>query len=232
MNIIDAVIIIILIAGFLLGFKRGVIKELITLVGVVLVISGAFYLKNPIANFCYRTLPFINFKVFNGLSILNILFYEVISFLIAASVLALILKIALTLSKIVEKILKATIVLGIFSKVLGGILGILESYVIIFVLLFFFNQPFVNITGIGDSKLGTFILTHTPVLSNKISGTVSAIDELYSMKDNYNEPGFEKETVETFLKYKVVSTKSLKILKEKNKINFGGIDNLIKKYGG
>lgn len=232
MNIIDAVIIILLIVGFLGGFRKGAIKQAVTLLGLVLVILGAFYLKNPISIFCYKTFPFMDFKIFNGISVVNILFYEVISFIIAASVLSFILRIVLKMSGIIEKVFDATIILGFFSKIIGGALGIVESYVILFVLLFFFSQPFINVSGIDNSKLGTYMLNNTPVLTNAVSGTINVIEELYNMKDEYNDLDFEKNAVEKFLDYKVLDIKALKILKEKNKINFNGINELIDRYGG
>ncbi len=232
MNIIDAVIIVLLIVGFLAGFRRGAVKQAVTLIGLVLVIVGAYYLKNPIAMFCYKTFPFIDFKIFNGISVVNILFYEVISFIVAASILTLILRIVLKISGIIEKVFDATIILGFFSKLIGGALGVIEAYVISFVLLFFFSQPFINVTGVGDSKIGTYMLNNTPILTNAVSGTIEVIEELYNMKDKYNNKGFEKDAVEKFLDYKVIDVKALKILRDKNKINFSGIDNLIKEYGG
>lgn len=232
MNIIDAVIIIVLIVGFLAGFRRGAVKQAVTLIGIILVIVGAYYLKNPIALFCYKTFPFIDFKIFNSLSVINILFYEVISFIIAVSILTLVLRIILKISGIVEKIFKATIILGFISKIIGGILGVIEGYIIAFILLFFFNQPFINVTGINDSKFGTYIIKNTPVLTNAVKGSIEVIEDIYNMKDDYNKSGFEKKAIEKFLKYEVISAESLKTLKQKNKIDFNGIEELIIKYGG
>ena len=231
MNIIDAVIIIIFIIGFLSGFRRGAIKQVVTLIGIVFVIVGAYYLKNPIALFCYKTFPFISFKIFNGLSVINILFYECISFLVAASILTLILRIVLKISGLIEKIFNATIILGFFSKILGGVLGIIEAYIIAFVLLFFFNQPFIKVTGVNDSKIGTYMLNNTPFVGQSIKGTVKVIGELYEMKDDYNNRDFEQKAIEKFLEYKVLDVKSLQILDERNKININGADALIRKYG-
>ncbi len=232
MNIIDAVIITLLIVAFLGGFRRGALKEAITLIGLVLVVAGSYYLKNPISLFCYKTFPFINFKIFNGLSVINILFYEVISFIIAASILTLILRIILKITGIIERVFDATIILGFFSKIIGGFLGLIGGYVIVFILLFFFSQPFMNITGVPSSKIGSYMLNNTPILTNAVSGTINVIEDLYNMKDDYNQPNFEKDAVEKFLEYKVIDVKALKILKDKNKINFSGIDKLINKYGG
>lgn len=232
MNIIDVIIIIVLIIGFLAGFRRGAVKQAVTLIGVMLVIIGAYYLKNPIALFCYNTFPFIDFKIFNGLSVVNILFYEAISFIIAAAILTLILRIVLKISGLIEGFFKATVVLGFISKIIGGALGIIEGYVISFVLLFFFSQPFINVTGVGDTKIGTYMLNNTPVLTSAVKGSIEVIGDLYKTTGEYNKTGFEKNEIEKFLEYKVISVKSLKTLKNKNKIDFKGIDELIAKYGG
>ena len=148
------------------------------------------------------------------------------------SVLILILKLIIGISGIIEKIFKATIILGIVSKLIGGILGIIEMYVITFILLFFFSQPFMRITGIEDSKLSNIILNSTPVLTSKVKGYVVVAENLYKMKDNYLDKNFEYNSIEKFLKYKVVDIKSLKILKERNKLKFNELDSLIEKYGG
>lgn len=232
MNIIDAVIITLFIVGFLAGFRKGAVKQAVTLAGLVLVIIGAYYLKNPIAVFCYKTFPFIDFKIFNGVSVVNILFYEAISFIIASSILTLLLRILLKISGVIETVFDATVILGFFSKIIGGALGLVEAYVISFVLLFFFNQPFINVTGVNDSKIGVYMLNNTPVLTDAVSGTINVINELYEMKDDYKDKDFEKKAVTKFLEYKVIEAKSLKILKDKNKINFNGIDELIEEYGG
>ncbi len=233
MNIVDAVIIILLIVGFLSGFRKGAVKQAATLVGVVLVVVGAYYLKDPIAMFCYNNLPFINFKIFNGLSVINILFYEVIAFIIAASVLSILLRIVLKLTGLIEMIFNATVILGFVSKMIGGILGAISAYIIVFVLLFFFNQPFIKISGVSDSKYGTYILNETPYLSDAIEDTMKVIEDLYMLKDQYSsKEDFEYKSVEKFLNYKLIKVDAVKVLKEKNKLKFNGLDNLIKEYGG
>lgn len=232
MNIIDAVIIVLFIIGFLIGFRRGMIKQTVTLVGFLFVLILSYLLKGYVANFCFSRFPFIDFKYFGAVSVINIIFYELISFLITMSLLMLLLKIIVGISGIIEKIFKATIILGIVSKIIGGVLGIIEMYVITFILLFFFSQPFMRITGISDSKLSNVMLNNTPILTNKIKGYVVVVEDLYNMKDNYLDKDFEYKSIEKFLKYKVVDVKSLKILKERNKLKFNGLDSLIEKYGG
>ena len=77
MNIIDVVIILIILCGAVIGFKRGVIKELVMTVGFLLVFIISFYLKNPIAEWLSPYLPFFDFwGVFEGVTVLNIILYH------------------------------------------------------------------------------------------------------------------------------------------------------------
>ena len=232
MNIIDAVIIVLFMIGFLIGYRRGAIKQVVTLVGFFLVIILSYIFKDYVAHFCFKTFPFIDFSLFGAVSVVNIIFYELISFLITLSVLSIALKLLIKISGIVESIFDITIILGFVSKIIGGVLGILEMYVITFILLFFFSQPFMKITGIEDSKLGETILSKTPILADKIEGYMIVIEDLYVMKDKYTDKDFEYNSIEKFLKYKVIDVKSLKILVKREKIKVDGLDTLIEKYGG
>ena len=62
MNILDALIIIFLLIGALAGFKRGLIKQGVLLVGLIVVLVLSFYIRIPVSNFFYKNLPFFNFK--------------------------------------------------------------------------------------------------------------------------------------------------------------------------
>lgn len=104
MNILDAVIITILIVGVLGGMSRGLIKQAVLLIGLVFCLVLAFSLRTPIATFMYEYLPFFKFGgLFSGVSIINILLYELIAFLIIFSLLYLVLRILLKITGIIEK---------------------------------------------------------------------------------------------------------------------------------
>ena len=137
LNILDAVIILGLLLGAVLGFKRGIIKSAVMFGGTILVIVLAYLLKNPISIILYTYLPFFKLGgIFQGVSVINILIYEAIAFLITFSILMLILKIIIAVSTLLEKILNATVVLGIPSKILGALFGICEAFLFIFVGLY------------------------------------------------------------------------------------------------
>lgn len=222
MNILDAVIIILLILGIMGGFKRGFVKETVLLLGLIAVLVISYYLKNPVATFFYKNLPFLNFHgIFKGVSIINILLYEVIAFLLVFSILYLVLRLLLKISGLIESLLKATIILGFFSKIAGGIVGFIESYIIVFIILFIFNQPFIRVTGIEESKVANFMLNHTIILSSTVENTNKAIEEIYELSKVYKDDSkeFNRQAIELFIKYEIISQENVDYLREKGKID-------------
>ena len=70
MNILDAVIIIFFMVGLLAGLKRGFFKETVLLVGLIVILVLAFFLKDPVSTFLYKHLPFFSFGgIFKGVSV-------------------------------------------------------------------------------------------------------------------------------------------------------------------
>ncbi|MEG0799128.1 MAG: CvpA family protein [Bacilli bacterium] len=236
MNIIDAVIIILFIVGVLGGIKRGAIRTTVSLVGTIGIFILSYYLKNPLANFFYEYLPFFSFGGYlKGIIVINILVYELIAFVSCFSILSIILNIILKLSGIIEKILNMTIILGAFSKIIGAVLGFLVAYVYIFIILFVLNQPFFNIKDLGNSKISSYMLNNTLVLSNVTSKATSTINEIVKLKDDYKNLSTEEYNymaLEIMLKNKIVNTNNVKTLINKDKLPIKNIDNLIEKYGG
>lgn len=212
--IIDLIILILLAFGFLIGFKRGFTRQLVSCLGMVLILILSFILKNPVSVFMYNHFPFFSFK---GLSALNILLYEVIAFVIIFSILSIVLKILMMVTNVFEKMLNMTILLGIPSKILGGILGLLENYIIIFVVLYFINLPMFNM-NLKETKLANFMLSNTPILSNVCNDSIKVIEDFDKLKDQYD--GIENTSE--------LNNESLKLFTKYNIISQDNIDNLIK----
>ncbi|MBQ3142762.1 MAG: CvpA family protein [Bacilli bacterium] len=236
MNIVDAIIIIIFILGILNGFKNGAIKSIISLVGLVIVLVLAFELKNPVAQILYNNLPFLDFGIFKGVAVFNILFYEIISFIIVYTLLMVFYRIILKVTGIFQKILDATVVLGLGSRILGIVIGFIETYIITFVVLFFFNQPFFDNSYFKKSKLNNFILNKSVILTNLVETNITAMNELFELKEIYQNTAnineYNYRTLDILLKYNIVTVESVKTLQSKNKLNFKNINELIIKYGG
>lgn len=236
MNIVDVVIILLILLCGVNGSKRGVFKQLVTTIGFVLVIVLAFYLKNPIAEFLSLHLPFFKFGgAFANVTSLNIILYQLISFILVVIFLEAVLSVLIKVTGVIEKILKFTIILGIPSKILGFIVGIVEGFIIVFLVLFFLRQPGFNLKIFDDSKLTDPILKSTPVLSQVGSGFVNTFNDLYELGNDYYEQKMDENTlnlksIDVMLKHKIITPDYVVKLIDNKKINLVGIDSIINKY--
>ena len=236
MNIVDLIIIILILFGAVIGFKRGFTKSLVSAVGLIAIVIIAFLLKNPVSTVLYEHLPFFQFGgVIKGVTVLNIALYELLAFIIVLAILGIVLKILMIATSIFERILTLTIILGIPSKILGAVIGALEWFILVFIGLYVLNMPVVNVKEIDNSTLAPKILNNTPILSGVIKDTNDVINEFASIKDRYTDKNvdtneFNKETLELFLKYNVVSVDSVDKLIKDNKLKIDGIDEVLVKY--
>lgn len=223
MNVVDVIIIALLILGGVAGFKAGVIKKLTDFIGMFVVIILAFYLKNYISVIMYENLPFFNFfGLINGIDTLNILLYEVIAFLVIFIALLFVLKVVLMLTGLVEKTLKATVILSIPSKLLGIVVGVIEMYVYLFLILVIVSLPIFDSSFLKDSKMNNFILNNTPVLSGVSEEIIDIYGDVYNIIDNRKNKTNEQlneEILKVLIDKKVVTKESAKKLVDKNKIH-------------
>ena len=180
--------------------------------------------------------PFFNFGgIIKGITVLNIALYEVVAFALVFSILTIVLKIVLLSTGILETILKFTVILGIPSKILGALVGMLRHYVIIFFTLYLLSMPnFVDVSFINNSNFKEPILKNTPILSNVASSSLKVLDEFKGISDKYTETEsnneFNLETLDLFLKYKVVTKKEVIYLEKSGKIKINGIEKVLNKY--
>lgn len=224
-NVIDIAIVFLLLFGFLNGFKRGFIKQAVITIGTIIVIILAFLFKNPLSMVLYKHLPFYTVGLLKNYSSLNILLYELISFFILLSLFSLIFAVIVKISGLVEKILRATIILALPSKILGGILGVIETYNFCFIVLLIITMPIFMFSTepiITESKLKDKILNNTIIISDMSKGLVKSIDkvnDLLMSKKQLGKKEFNCKTINVFVKNKVVSKKSVKYLQDNNKID-------------
>ena len=232
LNIVDAIIILFLLAGAALGFKRGFIPTAVSLIGTILVVILAFILKNPLSTIMYTHLPFFNFGgAFEGVEVVNILFYEAVAFLIVFSLLMFGLRILLVGTGLVEKILKLTIVLSIPSKILGALLGLVHGFIILFILLFIFAQFSFSAEVTRDSKYTYPILNRTPILSRAVGGVFNAVEEIYSLRVNHaSSENYNLEALEILLRHDVISVRNARVLIERGKITTPGADYVVDRH--
>lgn len=228
-NVIDVIIILFLLAGAVLGFKRGAIQTLATLIGTILIIIIAYYLKNPLSVFLYTYLPFFKLGgIFNGITVINILIYEAIAFLIVLGVLSVLLSVILKITGILSKIVDHSIILILPSKLIGIAVGFLEAYVFLFVLLFIFSQFSFSSTVLKDSKYTNIILSKTPFTTG-FKNSYNAFNEIRNLGDN-NSSNKDYEALNTLLKYDIITTDNAHKLVDNGKINIKGSNKLIERY--
>ncbi len=227
MNIIDVVIFLMLLCGIIVGFKKGVIKSVVSCVGTIIVIVLSFYLKNPLSVFLYTFLPFFSFSI----SAINILLYEAIAFLIVFSCLSILLRVIIKISGIIETILKITVVLAIPSKILGAIFGFLEYYVFTFAILFILACLNISNELITESKVADTILSNTPIVSSIAEDSYKVIKDFVDIKNkNISSEQKNEEAVKALLKYNIVSEKNMEKLNKRKKFNIKNIENIIDDY--
>lgn len=171
---LDLAIIIILIFGFLIGFKRGFILQAIHMAGFIIAFIIAYMNYDSLAPNLTLWIPYPSF---DNDATLNYLFdnenmegayYKVIAFVIIFFAAKIILQIIGSMLDFVAHlpVLKA---LNIWA---GGLLGFIEVYLIIFILLYIAALlPIAAIQGpLGDSVFAKLIVEHTPYFSRLING--------------------------------------------------------------
>lgn len=228
LNIVDAVIILMILLGGVIGFKEGAIKKLTSVIGLVIVVVLSFMFKNPLSVFFYENLPFFDlWGVFKGIQVLNIIFYEMLAFLIIASMLTIVYRLLLGVTGLIEKVLKATVILSIPSKIIGFVIGLIENYIWVYIVLFILTLPIFNIREIYESDLATKMLSNTPILSQYTAKTLDIYNDLYEIIDNKSNKSNEQineESLKLMLKYDIITRESAQKLVDKNKISVDDVN--------
>lgn len=223
MNVADIIIIIAILIGAVAGFKAGVIKKTADFVGTFVIVILAFYLKNSLSVIMYESLPFINFGgLIKGIESINILIYEALAFLIVFLALLFILKVVLALTGLVEMILKATVILSIPSKILGIVVGAIEMYVYVFLILVILNLPVFNIPYVRESAIGNYMLDNTPILSGISEEMVDIYGNVYAIidnKENKTNEQINEEVLKFLIEKEVITKESARKLVEQNKVH-------------
>lgn len=235
MNLVDLIIIVLLVMGVVVGFKRGLIRQLLSLCGTIIAAVLAFLFKTPLAQLLCEYLPFFSFKgVLAGLSVLNLFVYEVIAFLIILAIFVGLLQVLIFLSNILEKIVSMTIIFALPSKLAGAVFGVLENYIVVFIILYIVSLPFFNIDIIRGSELRDPIVTKTPVLNKLAEKSVEVGTEIANLVDKYkieeDKNQYNLDTLDVLLKYNITKVETVDRLVEKNKIQLVNIDLVLSKY--
>ncbi len=235
MSVLDIGIIVFILLGAALGFKRGFLNQSVKTIGLVAVLVVAFLFKGIVSEFLYNNLPFFNFYgEIKGVQVLNILLYEMLAFLIIFFVALFGLRILLMASTFFEAILNATIVLGFTSKIGGALVGLLYHFFITFIVLYILSLPIFGNNYMKNSTLGERILTDTVFISKYTDNAYSVLKEFNDLKNQYKveeDPNkFNLDALDVFLKYGVVDVETVDNLVIKGKLEINQIETVLVKY--
>ena len=237
MNILDIVIVLILIMSAIIGFKRGAIKEIVSLVGIIIVFIVAFAFKGVLGNVLCKWLPFFNFAGnLEGVTVLNILLYQLIAFLIIYSLLFSVYMIVMKISGVVQKLVHMTVILWLPSKIIGAVVAFITGYVMVFVVLLALLIPLKDTDMFKESKFANYVVYDTPILAGSAENISRSINEVYTLGEDLSKGDISKneanlETMDILLKYKIVSPKTAKELVALDKLDgISGLDSIIQKY--
>lgn len=237
MNIFDVGIILLFIMFLIIGFKKGVIKELVALIGIIIVFIVSFSIKGALGNILCIFLPFFKFTgTIAGITTINILLYQTIAFMIVFSILLSVYAIALKISKFLQKLVNLTIVLWLPSKFLGSIVSFVKGYIVLFAVFLVLMIPLKNQPIFYESSIINFVLYKTPILSSSTNNYTTAITEIYDLgfslsKKEISSDEANSKALNIMLKYNVVDKSTVENLIKLHKLdNINNAENILNNY--
>lgn len=169
---LDLLLIFILLAGLIAGFRRGLLVQLIHMVGFFIAIIVAYMYYKPLAEKFVLWVPYPGVTAGSKLHWtveqldLDQTFYRLLAFMLIFFV----VKIALQLIASMFDFLKHLPVLGFIARFGGAALGFVEMYIILFFLLYVLALlPIDTIQGfLENSILAKAMFEHTPIISETV----------------------------------------------------------------
>jgi len=227
--IVDFLIIVFLLAGIVGGYKKGFLESTIRFIGGIVTFLGSYLLKGPLSIYLYTNLPFFKLDgFFEGLSVLNVIIYELIAFVAIFAIVFLILKIIIDLFNIEERLFSLIVQLGIPNNLIGAIFGGLKSIIIIYFALsiFFVVSNFMKIdTG---NSLGDYVV-NMPILKNSFGGTLDSFDQISELAveyENTQDKGvLNHDAIGILLENGIISEEQLNALIDAGKVEYS-MDNI------
>ena len=167
---LDLLILVILIVGIFVGGRRGFIVQAIHMFGFIIAIIVALIYYKPLAQKFLLWIPYPGFAE-SATSTLELIgldvdrtFYRVIAFAIIFFATKLVLQIIGSMLDF----LKYLPILGSINRMLGAILGLIECYFLLFIVLYVLALlPLEGLQARLDSSIITgLMLEHTPIVSS------------------------------------------------------------------
>lgn len=170
--IIDIIIVVLLLLGISNGYKKGVVRQLFNIISIIIGYIVSFLLSSRLAFLLAQFLPTnkVADQFSSTLSGLNISegYYQVISFFLIFFLVQFVIRVIGNTLGLVTKLP----VIKSANKLLGGIFGFLEVYLVLFVCIYCvyvlpISPNFHNML-VSEATIPNFIFEQTPILSKML----------------------------------------------------------------
>lgn len=237
LNIFDVGIILLLIMFLIVGFKNGVIREAFALIGIIAVFILSFVFKGLLGNLMCIILPFFKLSgVIEGFSVINILIYQIIAFMLVFAILLTIYEIFLKISKFIQKLVNLTIILILPSKLLGAVVSLIKGVIVLFAVFIVLMIPLKNSELFTGSTMVNQILYKTPILSQSSNNYINTVEEIYNLAEKVSNKKISTnaanlELLDMMLKHKIVNKSTVENLVKLHKLDdVNNIETVLQKY--
>ena len=237
LNIFDVGIILLLIMFLIVGFKNGVIREAFSLIGIIAVFILSFVFKGLLGNLMCIILPFFKLSgIIEGFSVINILIYQIIAFMLVFAILLTIYEIFLKISKFIQKLVNLTIILILPSKLLGAVVSLIKGVIVLFAVFIVLMIPLKNSELFTGSTMVNQILYKTPILSQSSNNYINTVEEIYNLAEKVSNKKISTndanlELLDMMLKHKIVNKSTVESLVKLHKLDdVNNIETVLQKY--
>lgn len=237
LNIFDVGIILLLIMFLIVGFKNGVIREAFSLIGIIAVFILSFVFKGLLGNLMCIILPFFKLSgIIEGFSVINILIYQIIAFMLVFAILLTIYEIFLKISKFIQKLVNLTIILILPSKLLGAVVSLIKGVIVLFAVFIVLMIPLKNSELFTGSTMVNQILYKTPILSQSSNNFINTVEEIYNLAEKVSNKEISTndanlELLDMMLKHKIVNKSTVESLVKLHKLDdVNNIETVLQKY--
>lgn len=166
---IDIILIVLFLAALMSGYRKGLIFQLVKLVTLIIAFIVAYIYFKPLSEKFLLWVPYPSItentvlKYATDTLDISMSFYQLLAF----AVIFFVVKLVLSFFTSIFDFLKHVPVLGVFNSFLGAILGLIQSYFMIFIVLYIFALLPIDAVQkyIESSILTTLILEYTPIIS-------------------------------------------------------------------
>ena len=237
LNIFAVGIIVLLIMFLIVGFKNGVIREAFALIGIIAVFILSFVFKGLLGYLMCIILPFFKLSgVIEGFSVINILIYQIIAFMLVFAILLTIYEIFLKISKFIQKLVHLTIILILPSKLLGAVVSLIKGVIVLFAVFIVLMIPLKNSELFTGSTMVNQILYKTPILSQSSNNYINTVEEIYNLAEKVSNKKISTnaanlELLDMMLKHKIVNKSTVESLVKLHKLDdVNNIETVLQKY--